>query len=36
MYIDGKRRAMTQPVKEATALSSHVEFGLPRENDLFE
>jgi hypothetical protein len=35
-YIDGKRRAMTQPVMEATAFSSNVEFGLPQENDLFE
>jgi hypothetical protein len=35
MYIDGKRRAMTQPVTEATAFSSHVEFGLPQQNDLF-
>ena len=35
-YIDGKRRAMIQPVKEATAFSSHVEFGLLQENDLFE
>jgi hypothetical protein len=36
MHIDGKRRAMTQPAKEAAAFSSHVEFGLPQENDLFE
>jgi hypothetical protein len=27
---------MTQPVKQATAFSSHVEFGLPQENDLLE
>ena len=35
MYIDGKRRAMTQPVMEVTAFSSHVGFGLPQEDDLF-
>jgi len=35
-HIDGKRRAMTQPVKQATAFSSHEEFGLPQENDLLE
>ena len=35
-YIDGKRRAMTQPVMEATAFSGNVEFGLPQENDPFE
>ena len=35
-YIDGERRAMTQPVMEATAFSGNVEFGLPQENDPFE
>ena len=33
---DRKRRAMTQPVMEATAFSGNVEFGLPQENDPFE
>jgi len=27
---------MIQPVKEATASSRRMEFGLPQENDLFE
>jgi hypothetical protein len=35
-YIDGKRRAMTQPVTEVTAFSSHVDFGLLQDKDLFE
>jgi hypothetical protein len=35
-YIDGKRRAMTQPVTEATAFSSHVDFGLLQDKDLSE
>ena len=34
-HINGKPRAMIQPLKEVTAFSSHVEFGLPQQNDLF-
>jgi len=35
-HIDGRRRAVKQPVIEATAFSGNVESSLPQENARFE